>query len=320
MKKILFICDPLESLKLNTDATYSLIISAFQLGYTVFYTLPQNIYAQNNTAYTATATQLNIIPKSALEADIVITWFDIIKIDYNIEITDFDATLVRNDPPFNMEYYYLTQILSLAQNKGARIINDSYALRNFNEKLAILNFPELISPTIVTKNKDVILNFLNNYNECVIKPLDLMAGRSVFKISKTDTNCAAIIETITDYFSQTIMLQQFIPDVIKGDKRIFVVNGTVVDHYLLRVPGINQIRSNIAAGGSGYVHKITSDDYKIANTVAIWLKANNIHFAGLDIIGAKLNEINITSPTGVRQILNFANIDISRMFFETLFE
>ena len=188
MKKILFICNPLESLKIDTDGTYSLMISAFQLGYSVFYTLPQNIYAKNNTAYVATATQLNILPKSARETDIIKLWFNIITTDHNIMVTNFDAVLVRNDPPFDMEYYYLTQILSLAQNQSCKIINDSYALRNFNEKLAILNFPELISPTIVTKNKDVILDFLNTHAECVIKPLDLMAGRSVFKISKTDTN------------------------------------------------------------------------------------------------------------------------------------
>ena len=319
MKKILFISDPIESFKLDTDATYALMISSFLLGYEVFYTLPYHLYLQNNIGYTQKVTKLNILTKSARQADIISNWYSIEHVQYDLQLTEFSAILVRNDPPFNMEYYYLTQILSLAQNQKIKVVNDSFALRNFNEKLAILNFPDLITTTIVTKNKDVILNFLTKYNDCVIKPLDLMAGRSVFKISKNDTNHMAIIETITNNFTQTIMLQKFIADVKNGDKRIFVVNGTVIDHCLLRVPAPNQIRSNIASGGSGYVQKITENDYHIANKVAIWLKNNNLHFAGLDIIGNNLNEINITSPTGVRQILNVANIDIPKIFMQTLF-
>lgn len=318
MKKILFICDQLENFKIMTDTTYSLMLSANELGYEVYYSLPNQIYTDNDNVYT-TSRQLSFYASSEIEPDITKQWYK----EYNpqtLHINTFFATFVRNDPPFDMEYYYLTQILSLAENKNIKIVNNSFSLRNFNEKLSILNFPSLTTPTMVAKNKEAIYSFLSTHNECVIKPLDLMAGRGVFKLSLDNVNCGAIIETVTNYFTQTIMLQKFIPEVITGDKRIFIINGKVIEYCLCRIPQNNQIRSNIAAGGRGEVQKITSEEFKLANIVATWLNDQGIIFAGLDVIGNKLTEINITSPTGTRQIFAKTGIHIPKLIIQSLME
>lgn len=315
MLKILFICDPLEGFKVQTDTTISLMVAAHELNAEILYCRPHDLYTENNIAY-ANVNKLEILPNNHNE--ISSKWYKVGTYLQKVNLNTFKAILVRNDPPFNIEYYYLTQILTIAEQNGANVINNSHALRNFNEKLTILNFPQFITPTIVTKNKEVILEFLKTHSQCVIKPIDLMAGRGVFKISLDDVNSSAILEASTDYFTQTVMLQKFIPEVIHGDRRIFIVHGEVIEQCLYRIPQGAAIRGNIAAGGRGEVHPLNEEDYTIANDVAKWLKKHNIVFAGIDIIGNKLTEINITSPTGVRQILNSSGIDISNLLLEKL--
>ncbi|HMT02990.1 MAG TPA: glutathione synthase [Burkholderiales bacterium] len=310
-KKILFICDPLDSFKIKTDTTYFLMLTASELNYSIFYCYPQDIYADNEIIK-ANVIKIQITKKSQ------INWYEEQSKNILHHLDYFNAVFVRNDPPFNMEYYYLTQLLTLAEEQGVKVLNNSNSLRNFNEKLSILNFPQLITPTTITKNKNVIIEFLNKHEECVIKPLDEMAGRSVFKISINDFNKNTIIETITNYFTKTIMLQKFIPEVKHGDKRIFIVNGQVIDMCLLRIPPKMQIRSNIALGGTGEVQKISKEDFNLSNTVAQWLIKKNIVFAGLDVIGNYLNEINITSPTGTQQIFENSGINIPKLLLENI--
>lgn len=315
MQKILFICDPLQSFKIATDTTYSLMVAAAELGYEIHYCHPHALYTESNAAL-ANTIQLDILVTSKDDPGVVMPWFKENDSSPNQSLTNFALVMVRNDPPFNMEYYYLTQILTLAETHGVKVVNNSHALRNYNEKLAILNFPELITPTMVTKNKNVINCFIAKHGECVIKPLDLMAGRGVFKISATDVNCDAIIENSTNYYTQTVMLQKFIPEVIHGDRRIFIAHGKVIEHCLYRIPQVNAIRGNIAAGGRGEVHPLKAEDYLIANPVAAWLSEQNIIFSGIDVIGNKLTEVNITSPTGTRQIFKQTGIDIPKLLLE----
>lgn len=340
MSKILFICDQLESFKVQTDTTISLMVAAHELNAEILYCRPQDLYTENSIAY-ANVYQLEILVNnhrdltpeklnvfhdkmdSRLRGNDISaahSWYKVGACFQKINLNTFKAIMVRNDPPFDMEYYYLTQILTVAEKNGGVVINNSNALRNFNEKLAILNFPEFITPTIVTKNKEVIFGFLQTHGECVIKPIDLMAGRGVFKISIDNVNCGAILEASTNYFTQTVMVQKFIPEVIHGDRRIFIVHGEVIEQCLYRIPQGNAIRGNIAAGGRGEVHSLTADDHVIANSVAKWLQEQEIMFAGIDIIGNKLTEINITSPTGVRQIYNHSGINISQILFQKLLQ
>ncbi len=309
-KKLLFICDPLDGFKIATDTTYLLLVTAEEMGFEIFIALPNEIYSENNQAMVITH-KIKILVRNI--SDSVLPWYMEDENTSTLNLNEFRAVFVRNDPPFNMEYYYLTQLLYIAEQNGATVVNNSHSLRNFNEKLSILNFSNLITATTVTKNKQIIYDFLNKHGECVIKPLDLMAGRGVFKISPKDVNCGAIIESSTKYYSQTVMLQKFIPEVINGDRRIFIVNGRVIEHCLYRIPQENQIRGNIAAGGRGEVHPLTPEDFKLANEVALWLKQHKIVWAGIDVIGNKLTEINITSPTGTRQILTHTGINILQM-------
>ncbi|MCC2644386.1 MAG: gshB [Burkholderiales bacterium] len=315
--KILFICDPVANFKIHGDSTIALMAAAKDLGYSVHYALPKDIFATNNKAL-ANSIPIEILIKTSDLNTIAIPWYTEHKKLSNCDLANYDAVMVRNDPPFDMEYYYLTQILELAENKGAKVVNNSYALRNFNEKLSILNFPEYISPTLVSRDKAVILNFIEEHGDCVVKPLDQMAGRGVFKLSENDANLSAILELSTNYFNISVMVQKFIPEVIYGDRRVFIVDGKIISHCLHRIPQGNQIRGNLAAGGRGEVHPVAEKDYIIANDVAKWLNKHKILFAGIDIIGNKLTEINITSPTALRQIFAHAGIDIAKLVIESI--
>lgn len=316
MKKILFICDPLHLFKIKTDTTYLFLTTASELGYGVYYCLPGDLFSHNHQVF-ANVQKITINTGSR---DTTITkelWYE----DNGLsvcELSNFAAVMVRNDPPFNMEYYYLTQLLSLAEINGCKVINSGQCLRNINEKLAILNFPNLITPTLVSRNKKAIFEFIDKHQECVIKPLDLMGGRSVFKLSPSDANTATIVETITNFYTTTVMTQKFIPEVRFGDKRIFIINGKVVDMCLYRIPAENQIRGNLAAGGRGVVKPLDSEDFTLANEVAQWLQDEKVVFAGIDVIGNKLTEINITSPTGARQLYEAANINVAKLILEAI--
>lgn len=318
MKKILFICDPLTTFKLATDTTYILMIAASKLGYHVHYCTPNNVSAINNQVV-ANTTELTI--KATIDDNtnnMASPWY-VEEKQFNSEpLTNYFAVLVRNDPPFNMEYYYLTQLMTIAEALGVNVVNNSYALRNFNEKLSILNFPEFITPTLVSRDKQMINDFINTHHDCVIKPLDLMAGRGVFKISPSEVNLGAILEASTNYYTQTVMVQKFIPEVVLGDRRIFIINGQVVSYCLHRIPQQNQIRGNIAAGGRGESHKIEPKDMIIATKIAKWLDLHKIKFAGIDIIGDYLTEINITSPTGIRLIYSQTGLDLSIQIIKSL--
>ncbi|MBP9742690.1 MAG: glutathione synthase [Burkholderiales bacterium] len=317
MANILFICDPLSSFKLQGDTTYLLMITAAQLGHEVFYTLPHEVYAEVQNTYAITH-KIKLLATPNDKPGAIMPWYREEPLATTQKLTEFKAILVRNDPPFNMEYFYLTQLLTLAEQEGATVINSSFSLRNFNEKLSILNFPHLVPPTIVTKHKQILKDFLNLYQECVIKPLDLMAGRGVFKLSPTDVNCNAILENSTNYYTETVMLQKFIPEVVNGDRRIFIINGIVCDYCLHRIPPKNEIRGNLAAGGRGEAHKLTTADLLIAQDVALWLKQQNILFAGIDVIGNKLTEINITSPTAAQTIFQQTGINLTQLIIEAI--
>lgn len=316
MKKILIIADPLDKLNIMGDSTYLMMLTAKDMGFSVSYCHPSDLYSLNNQAL-ANVAELDIVHGMA---DIYTTkhWYQVVKILSGVDLINFDAVLVRNDPPFNLEYYYLTQILELAENAGVKILNNPRSLRNCNEKLTILNFPELITPTLVSKNKQVIMDFIAQHGVCVAKPIDMMAGRGVFRISNDDPNQGAILESLTDYYTQTIMVQKFIPEVIYGDKRIFIINGEVVSHCLYRIPQSGQIRGNLAVGGRGEVYPLNEDDYKIANVVAKWLKEQNIIIAGIDVIGTCLTEVNITSPTAMHQIYQQGGVNVAELILNTL--
>jgi glutathione synthase len=295
-----------------------MLLTAADMGFTIDICEPNAIYARGDQAYANTAALH--LKHGLAQIGTSVDWFQQTAFPTAVALADYHAILVRNDPPFNLEYYYLTQILELAAKHGVKVVNHPRVLRNFNEKLAILNFPHLITPTLVSKSKTVIHEFIEEHGVCVAKPIDMMAGRGVFQISRSDANHNAILETLTDYFSQTIMVQRFIPEVVAGDKRIFIINGEVIDHCLYRIPPQGQIRGNLAVGGRGEVHPLSASDWEIAREVASWLKQQNVAIAGIDVIGKCLTEINITSPTGMQQLYHQAGINVAAKILSNLEE
>lgn len=316
MKKILLIADCLEKFNINGDTTYLMLLTAKDMQMELNYCDSTGIYSLNEQAY-AYVSGLEIL-HGVEQIYTSQNWFRLSPETEPVNLTEFDAVIVRNNPPFDMEYYYLTQVLELAEKSGVKVVNNAPALRNFNEKLAILNFPDIITPTLVTKNKQALNEFINSYKICVAKPVDMMAGRGVFQISSQDPNQDVILETLSNYYTQTIMLQRFIPEVVEGDKRIFIIDGKIVDHCLYRIPQQGQIRGNLAVGGRGEVHKLSQQDYEIAGKVALWLNEHKIIFAGIDVIGSYLTEINITSPTGAHQILKDTGINVAELVLNTI--
>lgn len=316
-KKILFICNKPETFNIKTDSTYLLMLTAQTMKFEVFFATQENIELNgiNNQAKLYAECYKIEILNSLNNLYTKNRWLKVLSNNRYL-LADFDAIVIRTDPPFNMEYYYLTQMMSSI--KSTKIINNPFGLRNFNEKLIIFNFPDFIAPTIVTKNTELIYEFVKKHKDCVIKQLDLMAGLEIFKISILDENLKQIIKNNTNNGSKTVMVQKFIPSIRKGDKRIFVVDGKVIEYYLCRIPAKNSIISNIAQGGTGVVKKLNLLDKQMASKIAKWLKKEGIIYAGIDIIDQYLTEINITSPTGMHQILEYSNINIAKLILITI--
>jgi glutathione synthase len=230
----------------------------------------------------------------------------------------FDAILMRKDPPFDNEYLYSTYLLELAQNQGARVINNPSALRSWNEKLSVAKFPQFAPEFLVTSNNDLIREFLSLHKDIIVKPLDGMGGSGIFRLTETDPNIGAILETITDFGKRTIMIQQYLPAIKHGDKRIIVINGEPIAYCLARIPKAGETRGNLAAGGTGIAQPLAVCDLEIATTVGKVLKKEGLFLVGIDVIGEHLTEINVTSPTGMVEIAAQTGCKPAQVFIERL--
>jgi len=214
----------------------------------------------------------------------------------------FDVVMMRKDPPFDQEYYYNTLLLEAAQREGARVVNDPRALRDWNEKLSILDFPQLIPPTLVTSRMDEVHAFIDAHADVIVKKLDGMGGAMIFRVRSGDVNRNVIVETITDWGTRTIMAQRFVAEIAQGDKRVLVIGGRPFGHCLARIPKAGETRGNLAAGGTGVAQPLSERDREIGEAVGAELVKAGIAFAGLDVIGDRLTEINVTSPTCIVEI------------------
>jgi len=290
--KLLFILDPLDSLKTYKDTSVAIMRAAAARGHDLFVCSQHDVFLRND--------QVKIIAKK-LELLDNKTWY---KLNYAEELIpkDFDAILMRKDPPFDNEYLYSTYLLELAQNQGARVINNQTAVRSWNEKLSVTKFPQFTPEFLVTSNNELIRDFLENQQDIVVKPLDGMGGSGVYKLTLNDPNIGVILETATKFGTQTIMAQRYLPAIKQGDKRIIIINGEPLPYALARIPKAGETRGNLAAGGTGVVQKLTSRDLEIAITIGKTLKKEGLFLVGLDVIGDYLTEINVTSPTGMVEI------------------
>ena len=307
--KLAVVMDPIERIKPEKDGTLDLLLSAQSFGYelTRFHSEELRIIDGRPLG----------IGRSITVNDDVKNWFA-----YGTEnefcLSDFDVILMRKDPPFDMEYIYATYILDLAKMGGAKVINDPSAIRNLNEKVSITMFPSVTPPTLVTSNQSDLESFLNQQEKIVVKPLDGMGGRSIFIVEKGEPNTNTIFEEMTRNNSKTIMAQKYIPEIRDGDKRIHLVFGNHVDMALARVPSEEDHRGNLVMGAVGEVRKLTQRDIEICKTIGGTLLKGGVYFAGIDVIGDYLSEINITSPTGMREISKNSDVNVSDRFFEAL--
>jgi glutathione synthase len=233
-------------------------------------------------------------------------------------LKSFDAVVMRKDPPFDSEYFYATHLLSQAEREGAKVFNSPAALRDHPEKLAILEFPQFIAPTLVTKNEQDIRAFHAEHGDIILKPLDGMGGMGIFKVGADGLNLGAIIETLNQDGQQTVMVQKFLPGIAQGDKRVLLIGGKPVPYCLARIPQGGEVRGNLAAGGKGVAQPISSRDREIAEALGPILMGRGLMLVGLDIIGDSLTEINVTSPTCFQEITDQMGCDVAALFMDAL--
>ena len=307
--KIAFIADPLDHFKIYKDSTFAMIREAHGRGHELHVLLQEDV-AWRDGSVTGNAQRLHMTGDK-------VAWYKL-GARRAVPLQEFDIVLMRKDPPFDMEYVYSTYLLELAQQQGARILNDPRAIRDTNEKITIAHFPQFTVPSLVARRIDILHEFLARHGDIILKPLDEMGGASVFRVKKNDPNINVIIETITRYGHRTVMAQRFIPEISEGDKRILLIAGKPVPHALARIPKPGETRGNLAAGGKGVARPLTSRDREIAETLGPQLAAQGHFLVGLDVIGNYITEINVTSSTGFQEITNQTGFDVASMMIDEL--
>ena len=309
MIKLGIVMDPIESINIKKDSSFAMMMEAQRRGWEIHYMEMNDLSLEQGKAVARTRTvTLQEDPNG---------WFEF-QSEQEIALSDLDAVLMRKDPPFDTEYIYATYILERAENEGALIVNKPQSLRDCNEKLFTAWFPELTPTTLVTRHADKIKAFHQEHGDVILKPLDGMGGSSIFRVMKGDPNVSVIIETLTAMGENYCMAQTFVPDISNGDKRILVVDGEPMPYCLARIPAKGETRGNLAAGGRGEARPISETDRKIAETVAPILKEKGLIFVGLDVIGDKLTEINVTSPTCIREIEAAFDISITGKLMDAI--
>ena len=308
--KILFIADPLAGFKIKKDSTFAMMEAAVKRSHAIYFCEARDISIEGGRIQ-VDAASVSLTGRDGKD------WYRCGDSQRHL-LTAFNAIVMRKDPPFDLEYLYATQLLTLAEAEGARVFNQGQALRDFNEKLAILNFPEFTAPTLVTAKPSRLLSFVRQHQDAILKPLDGMGGSGIFRARPDDPNLNVIIETISQQGTRTVMAQRYIPEIRDGDKRVLVIDGVPVDYCLARIPQGGDNRGNLAAGGRGEVRPLSARDREIAMALAPELKRRGILLAGLDIIGNYLTEVNVTSPTCFREIMEHSDVDVAALFVAAL--
>ena len=308
---ILFVTDPLSSFKIYKDSTFVMMREAQRRGHQVLACEPQDIMWQSGQPISARVQQLYLTGDSQ-------DWFEVQRVDEHYALKSADAIVMRKDPPFDSEYFYATHLLEQAEREGAKVFNQPAALRDHPEKLAILEFAQFISPTLVTRSADAIRAFHAQHRDIILKPLDGMGGTGIFRVKDDGLNLGAITETLNRDGAQTVMVQKFIPAIDQGDKRVLVIGGMVVPYCLARIPQGGEVRGNLAAGGKGVAQPISVRDQEIAQALGPILAPRGLLLVGLDVIGDCLTEVNVTSPTCFQEIFDQTGFDVAAMFIDAL--
>ncbi len=309
MKKIGVVMDPMATIHPEKDTTLVLLLEAQARGYELVYFELEDLMIKNGHAYG--------LGKNLKVRNDAKNWFELSPSRLML-LKELDVIFMRKDPPFNLEYIYATYILEQAEREGALVLNKPQSLRDANEKIFATQFAQFCPTTLVTKNMALLHNFLDECQKVVFKPIDGMGGRSIFLVDQQDVNAQVVIETLTQWGTQTIMAQQFVPEIIHGDKRIILIDGEPVPYALNRIPAEKSIRGNLASGGKGVVVELLARDREICSALKETLIAKGLFFVGIDVIGDYLTEINVTSPTGIKQIEEQKGFSVAKVFFDKL--
>ncbi|MDH5543966.1 MAG: glutathione synthase [Gammaproteobacteria bacterium] len=297
------VMDPIEKIKIAKDSTFAMMLAAQRRGWQLLYMQQNDLRLRDGRAF-ARWREITV-------QDDKDKWFQYGASGDGPIDEKMDVILMRKDPPFDMEYVYSTYMLEMAEQKGVLVVNKPQSLRDANEKLYTAWFPQCCVPTLVSRSREDLRAFVSEQQDVIVKPLGLMGGASIFRVSERDPNLGVILETITHMESEYVMAQRFIPEIVKGDKRILVVDGKPVDYALARIPKSGETRGNLAAGGTGVGVPLSERDYWIVEQVAPTLVEKGLMFVGLDVIGDYLTEINVTSPTCIRELDAQYHLDIA---------
>lgn len=301
-KRIGIVMDPISAINVKKDSSFAMLLAAQAKNWSLFYMEQQDLFLHQGVV-SASMKPLHVTDNTE-------QWFELGESPTEA-LTDLDVILMRKDPPFDMEYIYSTYLLEQAQAAGVLVVNNPQSLRDANEKLYTAWFPQCCPPTLVTRKAKLIRDFLQQHGDIILKPLDGMGGASIFRVKQDDPNTSVIIETLTAHGDKSMMAQQFIPEISAGDKRILMINGEPVPYALARIPAKGETRGNLAAGGRAEGQELTERDRWICQQVGPTLRDKGLLFVGLDVIGNYLTEINVTSPTCIRELDQQFNLNIA---------
>lgn len=307
--KLGVVMDSIDRISFHKDTTLALLNAAQERGIDLFYMEQSDLSIQQGVAMGRMAPlRVDMNPND---------WYQLGDVT-DQPLAALNIIIMRKDPPFDSEFIYSTYILERAEQAGVLVANKPQSLRDCNEKVFATEFADLMTPTIVTRRADLLKAFHKQHGDVIFKPLDGMGGSSIFRLQANDPNVSVIIETLTDHGAQQIMAQCFIPDIREGDKRILMIDGEPVPFCLARIPAVGETRGNLAAGGRGVTQPLSAENRAVAEKIGPILKAKGLYFVGLDIIGNHLTEINVTSPTCVREISRDSGIDVAGQLIDCL--
>jgi glutathione synthase len=305
--KLGIVMDPLPSINIKKDSSFAMMLAAQKSGWEIHTIYQADLYTENEIPRAfSRITRVDDNPDH---------WFDFAS-KQDIDLSSLDVILMRKDPPFDIEYIASTYILQLAENLGSLVVNKPASLRDNNEKMFITQFPQCCTPFLVSRNKKRLRRFISErfhekQQDVILKPLDGMGGTSIYRVNPEDPNISVILEAVSENETRTVMAQQFLPEITHGDKRVLLIDGKAVPYALARIPASGETRGNLAAGGTGVGVELSERDHWICQQVGPVLKQQGILFAGIDIIGDYLTEINITSPTCIRELDKIYSLDIA---------
>jgi len=307
---LLFVADPLEAFKVYKDTTFAMMREAQRRGHRIAACEPRHISWRSGGPVQARVREIRLTGDED-------PWFE--ETGSSLQpLQAFGAVLMRKDPPFDSEYFYATHLLEQAQREGARVFNEPRALRDHPEKLAIMEFAQYTSPTLVTRDPQEVRRFHAEHGDIILKPLDGMGGMGIFRVGPDGLNLGSITETLNGHGATTLMVQRFVPEIAAGDKRVLVIGGQPVPYSLARIPQGSEVRGNLAAGGKGVAQPLSARDREIAQALGPVLARRGLLLVGLDVIGDYLTEVNVTSPTCFQEITQQTGFDVAGMFVDAL--